>query len=256
MNPTLSLYTEVFKTNTGYYNEIVETHVQRLTEIDGILPPSSTFLILTNTSTYQYEFISKNIEYATGLRRDELYSGGIKYLLNKVHKDDVQIWLLALKDLMTFCMEEITYSDRIKMSFQYNYRLQVRSNKVVNVVENQIPLVLDDFGKPIIGLGHFTVYDDGIAQPINAYARILNERNEYETVYYKNYGFQQLLGGLSKREQDILRLLAIGNTSKEIGEKLFISQHTVDTHRRNILEKLDISNTSEILAYCRKNMFL
>ena len=256
MNPLLYQYTEVFKTNPHYYNEIVEKHVERLAKIDNILPPSSTFVILTNTSTYSYEFISRNIEYATGLQREELYAGGIKCLLNKVHKDDVGTWLLALKDLMTFCMTEIAVYNRTKMSFQYNYRIQVRADKVVNVVENQIPLVLAEFGKPIIGLGHFTAYDDGQSYPIKAFARMLNTRNEYETLYFKNYGIQKLLGGLSSREQDIVRLLALGDTSKEIGAKLFISQHTVDTHRRNILQKLGIATTAEIVSYCKQNLIL
>lgn len=256
MNQVLSLYSEVFKTNSHYYNEIVEAHVKRLAELDNILPPSSTFVILTNTSTYQYEFISKNIEYATGLQRDELYAGGIKCLLSKVHKDDVNVWLLALKDLMTFCMTKVEECKRTKMSFQYNYRIQVRSNKIVNVVENQIPLVLDEFGKPIIGLGHFIAYDDGLAYPIKAFARMLNTRNEYETLYSQNYGMQKLLSGLSNREQDVVRLLVLGNTSKEIAAKLFISPNTVDTHRRNILEKLGISSTSEIVSYGKQNLIL
>ncbi|WP_218164136.1 response regulator transcription factor [Chitinophaga sancti] len=230
--------------------------MERLTELDNILPPSSTFLMLINTATYNYEFISKNIQYATGLNRESMYAGGIKYLLSKVHKDDIQVWITALQDLMTFCMTNVSKGDRKKMSFQYNYRLQVRPDKIINIVENQIPLELDDIGKPVIGLGHFTVYDDGIFHPIKAYARMLNKNEEYETLFFKNYGVQYLLGGLSNREQDILRLLALKKTSKEIGTKLFISHHTVDTHRRKILKKLKISSTSEILSYCKENKLL
>ena len=42
---------------------------------------------------------------------------------------------------------------------------------------------------------------------------------------------------LSQRKQEIMQLVEQGKTSKEIGEILFISKHTVDTHRRNILKK-------------------
>jgi len=42
---------------------------------------------------------------------------------------------------------------------------------------------------------------------------------------------------LSQREYEIKQLVEQGKTSKEIGEILFISKHTVDTHRRNILKK-------------------
>ena len=44
-------------------------------------------------------------------------------------------------------------------------------------------------------------------------------------------------GNLSEREKEIMQLVAQGKTSREIGELLFISKHTVDTHRRNIQKK-------------------
>lgn len=53
---------------------------------------------------------------------------------------------------------------------------------------------------------------------------------------------------LTKREYDILLLIAKGQSSVEIGEKLFISAATVSTHRRNILKKLGLKRTSEIMS--------
>jgi DNA-binding CsgD family transcriptional regulator len=58
-----------------------------------------------------------------------------------------------------------------------------------------------------------------------------------------------LLDGISKRERDIVRLLVIVKTSEEIADNLNISKHTVDTHRRNILKKLNVSSTAELTAY-------
>lgn len=53
---------------------------------------------------------------------------------------------------------------------------------------------------------------------------------------------------LSDREKEVARLLCKGKTSQHIGDKLFISKHTVDTHRRRILEKLEISSTAELIS--------
>ena len=55
-----------------------------------------------------------------------------------------------------------------------------------------------------------------------------------------------ILKKLSPREQDIFRLLQSGNTSKQIAQLLNISKNTVDTHRRNILKKLNIYSTTQI----------
>ena len=45
--------------------------------------------------------------------------------------------------------------------------------------------------------------------------------------------------GLSRREREVVRLMAVGRTNREIAQELFLSQRTVDMHVRNILRKLD-----------------
>jgi two-component system response regulator NreC len=57
------------------------------------------------------------------------------------------------------------------------------------------------------------------------------------------------LASLSEREQDVLRLVAEGLTSQEIGERLFLSVNTVQTHRRHIMEKLDLHDRSQLVSY-------
>jgi DNA-binding NarL/FixJ family response regulator len=54
---------------------------------------------------------------------------------------------------------------------------------------------------------------------------------------------------LSARELEVLRLIAQENSNPEIAEKLFISIRTVDTHRRNLLEKLGVKNTAGLVKY-------
>lgn len=52
---------------------------------------------------------------------------------------------------------------------------------------------------------------------------------------------------LSNRELEVIKLLAEGMNSKEIAQVLFISEHTVRTHRRNILHKVQVKNTTELV---------
>ncbi len=52
---------------------------------------------------------------------------------------------------------------------------------------------------------------------------------------------------LSKREIEVLNLLSEGLSSKEIGERLFISERTVSNHRAHILEKTEARNTAEVI---------
>ena len=61
---------------------------------------------------------------------------------------------------------------------------------------------------------------------------------------------------LSDREIDIVALVAKGLTNKEIAEKLFISVHTVITHRKNIGRKLGIKSASGITVYAILNKYI
>lgn len=57
---------------------------------------------------------------------------------------------------------------------------------------------------------------------------------------------------LTAREQEILRLLAEGLPTREIAERLFISPKTVENHRANIMNKLDLHSTLELVRYAAK----
>lgn len=57
---------------------------------------------------------------------------------------------------------------------------------------------------------------------------------------------------LSPRELEVITLIAEGNTNNQIAEKLFLSAHTVTTHRKNIMHKLGVNNTAAIVMYAVK----
>ncbi len=58
---------------------------------------------------------------------------------------------------------------------------------------------------------------------------------------------------LSAREREVLELIAEGKTSGEIGVALGISGHTVDTHRRKIMEKLNVHNVVDLVKFALRN---
>jgi DNA-binding NarL/FixJ family response regulator len=58
---------------------------------------------------------------------------------------------------------------------------------------------------------------------------------------------------LTQREQEICSLLAYGHTNKEIADKLFISERTVETHRSHIFSKLDLKSRAELVRFAIDN---
>ena len=67
---------------------------------------------------------------------------------------------------------------------------------------------------------------------------------------------QRLPNELTKREYEVLGLVAEGKTNKEIGDTLFISVKTVETHKSHILDKLGLRNTSDLIKYAIRNKII
>lgn len=69
-----------------------------------------------------------------------------------------------------------------------------------------------------------------------------------------NFMSTQSISGdiLSKKETEVLGLIAKGLTTKEIATKLFVSSRTIETHRANILKKLEVKNTAELVKKAAK----
>ncbi|MDE5420352.1 response regulator transcription factor [Labilibaculum sp. DW002] len=85
-------------------------------------------------------------------------------------------------------------------------------------------------------------YLDGKNTILDLLQEILNEKNQ-NSITDKNADV------ISAREKNILKHIALGLTNKEIADQLFISIHTVVTHRKNITQKLGIKSVSGLTVY-------
>jgi len=77
-------------------------------------------------------------------------------------------------------------------------------------------------------------------------ARLLLE--DYMRVLKQNNA-QDSYDLLTEREKEVLQILAEGKSNKEVAQVLNLSPHTVDTHRTNLMQKLNLHNTAEIVLY-------
>lgn len=68
--------------------------------------------------------------------------------------------------------------------------------------------------------------------------------------------YDEKKGLLTEREIEILKLIASGKSNKEIGDELFISHRTVDTHRTNLMKKLEVNNIAGLIRYAIKHGYL
>jgi RNA polymerase sigma factor (sigma-70 family) len=65
----------------------------------------------------------------------------------------------------------------------------------------------------------------------------------------KQQGLSDTFDVLTPREKEVLQLLAEGKTNKDVATVLDISPYTVESHRTNLMQKLNLHNTAEIVLY-------
>tara|TARA_A100000171_G_C2128077_1_gene144861 strand:+ start:159 stop:893 length:735 start_codon:yes stop_codon:yes gene_type:complete len=75
---------------------------------------------------------------------------------------------------------------------------------------------------------------------------------EIEQESLKKKVYEEFSNLFSNREKNVIDLLHKNFTSNEIAEKLYISPHTVITHRKNILRKAQCTNTEDLISFCHK----
>ncbi len=79
------------------------------------------------------------------------------------------------------------------------------------------------------------------------HGQIVFSREVKEIITQPNGNTLDTIRPLTKREKEILRMIGHGKTSNEIGKELFVSPLTVETHRRNLMQKFNVKNVAELV---------
>lgn len=237
-------------------NEIIKQHVKQQAIIDKYLPDSASFFYIVETPINKYHFFGKQQESLSGYTNEEFLSNGVGFLFKCIHPDDVDIVIDQIYPELSELLSNKIREQFINTVFQYNYRFKRKSGEYINLMEQVYFLETDPEFKPTLLLGNIIALDNTETIPIRASLR-LYKNNISETVFSKNYTpIKSAIKNITMREMDILRNLATGKTSKEIGKALFISHHTVDTHRRNLLAKLECKSVVELTRFAFKHGLL
>lgn len=127
-------------------------------------------------------------------------------------------------------------------------------------------LILTMYNKPLfiknlveVGVSGYILKNTGKEELLLGINKIINGEDYFspevtKTIMTSFKGkFSVSEAQLTKRECEILRLLAKAHTTAEIAEQLFLSPYTIDTHRKNLLSKLNLKNTPALVKYAIEN---
>jgi len=119
-------------------------------------------------------------------------------------------------------------------------------------------LIVIDFSDKNFGVDSYLLNDCEKPEILEAIEDTISGKQFYcgmviDILAQKNNNDNNCSGfSLSQRELEIIKLISEGLTNRQIADNLFLSTHTVNTHRKNIMSKLGINNTAGIVIYAVK----
>lgn len=166
-----------------------------------------------------------------------------------MHPDDLPFVLETENDAFMF-YKNLHSSEKKDYKLVYDFRVRNTRGIYMRFIHQFVVLEQDRSGKSWLAL-IVTDLEEAEASDEKPQRKMINIRTS-EFHKFTNEDYQCTGSNLSKRETEILSLIAQGLDSKDISERLFISVNTVNNHRQKILSKTRSENTTQALLYAKR----
>jgi len=244
---------EIYSASAGYNGsnpEGLEIDLNRL--LLNTFTSGNFLYLVYDTATQNFEYVSEGVRDVLGVEPEEF---DFQYFIENMHPDDFSLYM-EYERLVTSFKTTISCQDQMNYKTRYDYRLRNAAGDYVRILHQVIVIQNDDTGFIRRTLGIFTDISYLKMEGEMTFAMIgLDGLPSYiGTEALKNR--TESKNKLSSRELEILNLLSMDMSSQQIGEFLFISEHTVSNHRRNMLKKAKVKSTPELILKALKNCWM
>lgn len=203
-----------------------------------------SYYFILNHHSFSIDFVSKEIKDIMGYSPEEFT---LPLMQETLHPEDRSLFLSLGKRVLEF-FSQLPINKLTKYKVRYDIRYRKKNGEYARLLYQGIMLEHDEKG--------------GILRTLNVHTDITYLKQDGHTTLSfigmdgepsymdENTGntFIESRQELTRREKQVLMLLIEGKLSKEISSILKISKQTVDTHRKNMLHKNNLSNTGELIG--------
>lgn len=230
--------------------------IEQLKQLSALFSPGLTYFYVMNMHNLHFEYISSDVEQVTGIPPEE---ASIEKLVAAALPS--QMALLEKKEevIRDFFYNFLKPEELMSYKLLYTYRVDNgKGRKPQQMLHQASVLSVADNGKVQHVLSIHTDISHLKATQTDTISFIhLNGGKSYLNLPVELGNFDPALADselsclaqlLTKRELEIIRLLAKGQNAQEIAKNLNLSFNTVRTHRKNMLVKTGSSNTTELVA--------
>ena len=217
-------------------NTLTPVFSQHLRALEAIANKLPVVVIVIELASWNVEYLSPNGLNILGFSMEEIQAMGKEYHTAFFNPEDSADYGPKLLSLIDDADDEkfISYFQQVRASPAHDWSWYLSTAKVFMRNEKSKPTHMICTASPVDPLHHVT-------SKVN---RLLEENNFLR----RN---QKIFASLTKREKEILKLMALGDSSVEIAGKLHISQQTASTHRRNIKSKLKVESNYDVVKFAQ-----
>ncbi len=220
---------------------IVKKHlnwVQRLSELE------SSSLSVFDMYRKRHSFFSSRFSDILGYDLQQVRKEDGRFFARHIHPEDLY-WITLNSIRQLEFLFQLPASRKKDFKLVNDYRLRNAAGQYVRVIEQHQILELDSHGNIWLALSTVNFspnqnLDEGLKSTL--YDTTTGHIHDLEI---QGASESEDSEALSEREKEVLHLIRQGARSKEIAGRLYISVHTVNTHRQRILKKLNVSSSIE-----------
>ena len=207
------------------------------------------YYYICNLYKVELEYINDKVKEVLKLNSSSDFS--VEYIYENIHPDDKNRFIAHEQKVTDFFIN-LPSEKVLKYKVSYDYRLRCGDGTYKWILMQTVTIQTDENGAVIRVLGAQTdiTHLKTNNQPSGLSFIGLEGEKSYYNVKVDDYISIQPTNethNLTNREKEVLGLIVKGKTSVQIASILFISKHTVDSHRKNILRKTNSKSVSELL---------
>ncbi|OFX26296.1 MAG: hypothetical protein A2033_18030 [Bacteroidetes bacterium GWA2_31_9] len=222
---------------------ILDSHIKILENLNVV---ENSAISIFDLYQKKHIYLSLRFETIFGFNIKDAQLDGNEYFEKKVHPDD-NFDAMRIGSYFLNIAFSLPIADRKYYKLINDYRIKNAQNNYVRVIEQFQALELDKHGNIWLALCIMDLSpNQDISLPLQN--KVINSKTG--EIFHFSEEYKKIV--LSKREIEILDLISDGLISKEIADNLFISVHTVNTHRQKIIEKLNVKNSHEAIKMAKK----
>jgi len=221
---------------------MLQSQIDAYSRLFSVFQAGNYYYIILNMYKSELEYVDQNITHVLGYVPDEF---NIAFLMDNIHPDD-KAYFLNFEHRVVEFFKALPFEKISKYKVQYDIRVKTKGNNYVRLLHQAVQIDYDEknyYRTLSLHTDITHIKQDGVP----CFSLIgLDGEPSYYNIQDANE-FNKSYDRFTKREREILKRIVEGKSSKDIADELYISPHTVNIHRKNILKKANAKTPLELV---------